>query len=268
MAPHGRSGGILLGVDLSVFDIGAIDEGDFYVKFTLRYKSTDFKFVLYSIYGPAQSQNKGAFLAELANTCSKENLPFLIGGDFNIMRKPEDKSFGDFDTKWPSLYNAVIESPDLREIVMKDRQYTWAGAGDNLTYEKLDRVLASTEWEINFPLAKVKARDRNISDHTPLVVSTGASTHQSRSRPFRFERGWLLKEGFYDMVANIWRSENVGSSPLQRWKSKIRRLRQHLRGWASNMARSYKKEKILLWPYCMILIKKQKMIGYLIMRLI
>jgi len=27
--PHGRSGGILLGVDLNVFDIGAIDEGDF-----------------------------------------------------------------------------------------------------------------------------------------------------------------------------------------------------------------------------------------------
>jgi hypothetical protein len=121
MAPHGRSGGILFGVDLSVFDIGAIDEEDFYVKFTLRYKSTDFKFVLYSIYGPAQSQNKGAFLAELANTCSKENLPFLIGEDFNIMRKPEDKSSGDFDTKWPSLFNAVIESLDLREIVMTCR---------------------------------------------------------------------------------------------------------------------------------------------------
>jgi hypothetical protein len=84
MAPHGRSGGILLGVDLAAFDTGAIDEGDFYVKFTLRYKPTDFKFVLYSIYGPAQVQNKGAFLAEIANTCSKENLLFLVGGDFNI----------------------------------------------------------------------------------------------------------------------------------------------------------------------------------------
>jgi endonuclease/exonuclease/phosphatase family metal-dependent hydrolase len=145
-----------------VFDIGAIDEGDFYVKFTLRYKSTDFKFVLYSIYGPAQAQNKGAFLAELAYTCSKENLPFLVGGDFNIMRKPEDKSCGDFDTKWPSLFNAVIESLDLREIVMT--------AGDNPTYEKLDRVLASTEWELNFPLAKVEARDRNISDHSTSCV--------------------------------------------------------------------------------------------------
>jgi hypothetical protein len=111
MAPHGRSGGILLRVDLSVFDIGAIDEGDF-------------KFVLYSIYGPAQSQNKGAFLAELANTCSRENLPFLIGGDFNIMRKPEDKRSGYFDTKWPSLFSVVIESLDLREIVMTGRQYT------------------------------------------------------------------------------------------------------------------------------------------------
>jgi hypothetical protein len=72
MAPHERSGGILLGVDLSVFDIGAIDEGDFYVKFTLRYKPNGFKFILYSIYGPTQVQNKSAFLSELANTCSKE----------------------------------------------------------------------------------------------------------------------------------------------------------------------------------------------------
>jgi hypothetical protein len=36
MAPHGRSGDILLGVDLGAFNISAIDEGDFYVKFTLR----------------------------------------------------------------------------------------------------------------------------------------------------------------------------------------------------------------------------------------
>jgi hypothetical protein len=76
----------------------------------------------------------------------------------------------------------------------------------------------------------VEARDRNILDHTLLVVSPGASTHQSGTRPFRFERGWFLREGFYDMVANIWQSENSGSCPLEWWQSKIRRLRQHLRG--------------------------------------
>jgi hypothetical protein len=70
-----------------------------------------------------------ARLAELANTCSNENLPFLVGGDFNIMRKPEDKSCGDFDTKWPSLFNAVIASLDLREIVITGRRFTWGGCG-------------------------------------------------------------------------------------------------------------------------------------------
>jgi hypothetical protein len=245
MAPHGISGGILLEVDFGAFDIGAIDEGDFYVKFTLRYKPTDFKFVLSSIYGLAQLQNKCAFLAEIANTCSKENLPFLIGGDFNIMRKLEDKSSGVFDHKWPSLFNAVIESLYLREIVMTGRQYTWAGFADTPTYKKLDRVLASTEWEAHFPLTRVEARDRNISDHIPLVVSIGASTHQSGTSPFRFERGWLLREGFYDMVANIWRSEDSGSCPLERWQSKIRRLKQYLRGWRLIRLALIKKRKKL-----------------------
>jgi hypothetical protein len=32
-APRGRSGDILLGVDLQFFDIGAIEEGDYYVNF-------------------------------------------------------------------------------------------------------------------------------------------------------------------------------------------------------------------------------------------
>ena len=88
-------------MDLQVFDIGAIAEGDFYVKFTLRCKNDGFKFVLYTVYGPAQYQNKQVFLVELANTCSKESLSYLIGGDFNIMRRPEDKSSGVFVTPRP-----------------------------------------------------------------------------------------------------------------------------------------------------------------------
>jgi hypothetical protein len=74
MAPHGRSGGMLLGIDLSIYDIGSIDEDDFYVKFCLRNKSDGFKFALYTVYGLGQQQNKEAFLIELAHTCSRETL--------------------------------------------------------------------------------------------------------------------------------------------------------------------------------------------------
>jgi hypothetical protein len=41
--PKGRSGGILLGIDLDVFDIGAIDEGEYYAKVHLCNKDNYFK---------------------------------------------------------------------------------------------------------------------------------------------------------------------------------------------------------------------------------
>ena len=61
------------------------------------------------------------------------------------MRHPDNKSTDKFDTKWPNIFNSVIEILDLKEIVMSGRQYTWAGPGDEPTYEKLDRVLVSAE---------------------------------------------------------------------------------------------------------------------------
>ena len=159
------------------------------------------------------------------------------------MRRLEDKSSRAFDFKWPNLFNAVIESLDLKEIVISGRQFTWAGPGDNLTFEKLDRVLVSTDWEDKFPLSSIEPRDRDISDHTPLILNTGTSTHHSDQRPFKFERGWLIRDDFYDMVASIWQSETSGRTSLERWQNKIRRLRQHLRDWAKHTVGTYRKEK-------------------------
>jgi hypothetical protein len=70
---------MLVGVDLSIFDISEIEEGDFFVKFKLRNKQDDFQWLLVSIYGAAQDHFKQAFLAELVHLCSKESLPMLIG---------------------------------------------------------------------------------------------------------------------------------------------------------------------------------------------
>jgi hypothetical protein len=60
---------------------------------------------------------------------------------------------------------------------------------------------------------------------------------------FKFELGWLLRDGFFDLVSEVWQKENRGSSPMLRWQNKIRRLRQFLRGWAKNMKGAYSKEK-------------------------
>jgi hypothetical protein len=95
MAPKGRSGGMLVGVDLQVLDIGAIYERDFFVKFRLCNKPDSFKWALVALYGPAQDDQKEKFLAEMVNMCSHENLPIMIGGAFNIMRSSEEKTMID-----------------------------------------------------------------------------------------------------------------------------------------------------------------------------
>ena len=48
---------------------------------------------------------------------------------------------------------------------------------------------------------------------------------------------------FFQLVSPIWSKEIRGSTSLQKWQNKIRRLRQVLMGWAKDMNRAYKKEK-------------------------
>ena len=99
-----------------------------------------------------------------------------------------------------------------------------------------------TDLEGKFPHTTVYALNREISDHTPLLVNTGelSSTYQPQ---FKFELGWLLRESFMDMVTNIWHNTLVEGTTLQRWQTKIRKLRQYLRGWAKHISGHYKKKR-------------------------
>jgi hypothetical protein len=60
---------------------------------------------------------------------------------------------------------------------------------------------------------------------------------------FKFELGWLFRDGFADMVKEVWNSVMEEGDKMKCWQSKIRRLRQHLRGWAKNVSGANKKEK-------------------------
>jgi hypothetical protein len=93
------------------------------------------------------------------------------------------------------------------------------------------------------PLVTVIALSREISDHTPLLLSTGEGASHTKPPLFKFVLGWLLREGFFYLVSEAWNKENRGSTSLQVWQNKIRKVRQFLRGWDKNMNGAYKKEK-------------------------
>jgi hypothetical protein len=71
-----------------------------------------------------QDAFKVDFLRELVNLVKDNPHPILIGGDFNLLRFRQKKSKGHFDEHWPFLFNAVIESLDLREVAMMGQKFT------------------------------------------------------------------------------------------------------------------------------------------------
>ena len=167
----------------------------------------------------------------------------MVGGDFNIIRKPKEKNNDNYNPRWPIMFNAIINSLELKELELSGRQYTWASRREIPTFEKLDRVLVTTEWEQKYPLVTVQALTRVGSDHTPLFVDSGDHAHIGNIARFSFELAWLRMEGFYEMVAAEWSAPAKGNSPIEVWQNKIRHLRRFLKGWAKNQSGKYKKEK-------------------------
>jgi hypothetical protein len=48
------------------------------------------------VYGAAQEEHRENFLSELVRACTScGDLPFLVGGDFNIIRNPSEKTTPD-----------------------------------------------------------------------------------------------------------------------------------------------------------------------------
>jgi hypothetical protein len=162
------------------------------------------------------------------------------------MRHSKEKNNDRFNDRWPFLFNAVIDSFDLWEIELTGQQFTWANSLPNPTFEKLDRVLMTTEWEFKYPLVSVRALDRGISDHTPLFLDTNTSAFAGNGTKFRSQLSWFTLDDFYECVATIWNKPIWGNNAVQRWNNKLSALRRYLRGWAKHKFGVYKQAKVSL----------------------
>jgi hypothetical protein len=101
--------------------------------------------------------------------------------------------------------------------------------------------------ESKFHMVSVHALERieGLSDHAPHLLTTGSPRPQGSHR-FKFELGWLQREGFHDMVKKVWERPVHASSPIQRWNNKMRSLCSHHSGWARHVTSILKKEKLRL----------------------
>jgi hypothetical protein len=67
----GRSGGILVGVNLEKITVQNIFQGNFFLKFKLKNNCDNFEWILIAVYGAAQEEENDNFTVE--------NLPLMVG---------------------------------------------------------------------------------------------------------------------------------------------------------------------------------------------
>jgi hypothetical protein len=125
------------------------------------------------------------------------------------------------------------------EIPLSGRRCTWSNNQEDPTFELLDRILVSPTWEEKFPIVTVATLTRDLSDHTPLLITT---VERPKIPPiFRFENFWFGREGLVDLVGQVWRQTYRGKSIEEIWAKRFRILHKKLKGWNRNIEGANKK---------------------------
>jgi hypothetical protein len=109
-------------------------------------------------------------------------------------------------------FKAVIDELNLKEIGLNGRRYTWSNEQDSPTLTRIDRLLCTSDWELNFPTCFLHSLPSLMSDHTPLLLQ-GEILHYTNPS-FCFENLWVKVDGFSELVEQIWNRPVQSNVPL------------------------------------------------------
>lgn len=186
-----------------MLEVTNVESNDHFQALTLQQKADDFAWRLISVYGPVKDNLKQDFLNDLNVLIKSVDIPTLIGGDFNLIRRREEKSSGNVNVHLMDTFNDFVANTELRELHRGGGQYTWSNKQVQPIMVVLDRVFMNASWEAHFPLVTTHSITRVGSNHNPLMVKT-CIKRRVRSKKIRFESAWVKHEGFCEWVRSKW----------------------------------------------------------------
>jgi hypothetical protein len=231
---------MLLGFRDECFEVGIWRKGKFFISADIYQRNNKVKWCFVLVYGPADHSRTGEFLEELEAEVTNCRLPLVVGGDFNLIRRREDKS--NEVVCWSRIrrFNDAIAAMALRELNRAGARFTWTNNQLDPIRSVLDREFVSPSWEQVFPLCSLLAVTRVGCDHNPLLLDDGEQGIRRPAR-FTFQTWWLRVAGFDLMVKgktdHCIHALGPHRSSVYLWQCIARCLRQHLRGWGANLGK-------------------------------
>jgi hypothetical protein len=178
------------------------------------------------VYGPNRDQLRWRLWEELAGLISLWEVPWCIGGDFNVTLYLDERSRGTANRSAVADFAEFVAEHGLMDLPMAGGGSTWS---NSVSWSRLDRFLVSPEWEFSYPGLSQKKLLRVCSDHAPILLASGCP--QVGKRAFKFENMWLKEEGFVEKIRNWWASFQFYGTPSFVLAKKLRALKEEIKRW-------------------------------------
>lgn len=201
------------------------------------------KWWLTSVYGPQDDRDKASFLEELEAIRDACPGPWAVNGDFNLILSEADKSNDRIDMRNLRLFRRTVAALELQDLHLHGRAFTWSNEQERPTLVRLDRVLASVDWDELFPHAHLRGLGSDASDHCPLLLQMNLSA--IRRARFHFEIFWIEFDDYEQTVNTAWRTPTHAQDPFLRLDGLLRNLVRELQRWSATKVGDVKAQLLM-----------------------
>lgn len=246
---QGRAGGLVVFWKEDV-ELNIIETHEHYVDMHI-WENRDLRWRMTCVYGWPEHNNKAKTWETINNLGQDNNLPWLVGGDFNEVLQDAEKRGGlpcDFNNL--SAFRDCLDRNSLRDLGAAGHPFTWCNNRmEGLIEERLDRFVATENWRTLFPLAFVENTIWDGSDHYPIIlypkgmVENGKQNFRDEGKMFRLEARWTHHDTFDAEIEKYWGEskhrhghswvsviEECGKR-LKKWDKEVYRKNQNRLGW-------------------------------------
>lgn len=198
---------------------------------------------LTTVYGPQDDWQKAIFLEELEAIRQQCPGPWAVLGDFNLILDEADKNNRRINRNLMRRFRETVARLQLLDLHLHGRRYTWSNERAAPTLVRLDRVLVSLDWEVQFPYCHLQALSSDVSDHCPMLLQTNF-TCTTKPR-FHFQSYWTRLPGYQETLLRGWAWPDSFSDPILRLSAKFKSLASELKSWAAKRIGSAREQLLM-----------------------
>lgn len=159
------------------------------------------------------SQLKRKMLWENLEAIDTSSLPWILCGDFNIIKDDLERRGGHFRPFAPMEdFNLCLQNFELLDMCFQGPKMNWCNNQNGLArnWARLDRCFIDSNLLNCFSNVFYQVLVRTTSDHSPLIIQLGEDPFRYGPSPFWFQYMWTNHIDFSRLVDRVWNREEHG----------------------------------------------------------